>query len=350
LLEEPSTPAAQARKLRICLAGSGGGHLRQLLDLEPVWREYDHFFVTEQSALGESVAKDHRARFVQHYSFGQVRWGQPIKMLAAMARNLVQSIRILAKERPDVILTTGAGAVFWTALLGRLTGARLILVESFARFRGPSKFGLMVKPFATDLIVQSPQLKRRWPAALIFDPFRMLEGPRPAKQPLMLVTVGATLPFERLIEGMKELVDRGEVPEQVVLQTGRGSRFAQGEDGRSRTVATLDFEDLKRILRDADIVVTHGGTGSLITALREGCRVVAMPRRFEHKELYDDHQIEIITAFAERGLIEVALEPSQLGAAIERARRKVPPMATTDPSELLGWLEARLAAIARQRA
>src|SRR3546814_7209069 len=45
---------------KICLAGSGGGHVRQLLDLEPAWRGHDAFFVTEDKALGESLAEHYR--------------------------------------------------------------------------------------------------------------------------------------------------------------------------------------------------------------------------------------------------------------------------------------------------
>lgn len=332
----------ERKGFRLCLAGSGGGHVRQLLDLEPVWLRYDYFFVTEESALGESIAKDHRTHFVDHYSFGQLRLGKPLKMLKAMIRNLARSAAIIRRERPDVILTTGAGAVFWVALLGRLSGAKVILVESFARFDAPSKFGRMVRPFATDVIVQSEKLKERWPEALVFDPFKRLKGPRSAKKPLLLATVGATLPFDRMTKGVLDLVQAGTITEDVILQTGVGSEVAvEGE--RVRAFPSLGFDEMKAILRDADIVVTHGGTGSLITALREGCRVIAMPRQFARGEHYDDHQFEITTAFADRGLIEVAIEQSDLGPAIERARQKTPPLATTDPSALKAWLGERLA-------
>ena len=74
----------ESKGFRLCLAGSGGGHVRQLLDLEPVWSAYDYFFVTEESALGESIARDHPARFVDHYSFGQIRLGKPMKALRAI--------------------------------------------------------------------------------------------------------------------------------------------------------------------------------------------------------------------------------------------------------------------------
>ena len=89
---------------------------------------------------------------------------------------------------------------------------------------------------------------------------------------------------------------------------------------------------MQAILRDAAFVVCHGGTGSLITALRAGCRTIAMPRRFSLGEHYDDHQEEITAAFSARGLVEIALDSDQLGACIERARAKPPVMATTDPA------------------
>lgn len=333
-------------KLKICLAASGGGHLRQLLDLEPVWSCYDHFFVTEPTALGDSIARDHRTHFVQHYSFGQVRWGQPFKMAASAARNFVQSLRLVLRERPDVVITTGAGAVYWTCLLARRLGATLIMAESFARFEGPSKFGRMVKPIATDVIVQSPALKEQWPEARLFDPFRYLDAPRPPKKSLALVTVGATLPFDRMSEAALELAETGLLGEEVILQTGQGSRIGEGQRGRTRCVAGLDFAEMQAILRDADLVITHGGTGSLITALRQGCRVVAMPRLFRYSEHYDDHQLEITTAFADRGLIELAMEAGDLAPAIERARAREPVLATTDHSAFQAWLDERLAGLA----
>ncbi len=337
------------RPLRLCLAASGGGHLRQLLDLQPVWSRHDSFFVTEDTALGESIGREHRSHFVAHYSFGQARWGHPLKMLGLMLRNLAQSVRIVTTERPDVVITSGAGAVFWVAILARLFGARLIMVESFARFRGPSMFGRMVRPFATDLIVQSPIIKERWPEARLFDPFKLLSTPRPQKKPLVLATVGATLPFDRLIEGVLGLVESGALTEQVIAQVGEGSNVSVSQSAQLRRVESLAFDEVKAILRDAELVITHGGTGSLITALREGCRVIAMPRLFRYKEHYDDHQLEIVTAFAERGVIEVALEQSDLGPAIERARSKEPRLATADHSAFLGWLGDRLAGVAKEK-
>jgi len=324
--------------LKLCLAGSGGGHVRQLLDLEPVWRRFDYVFVTEDTSLGRSLAMDHPVKFVAHYAIGQARLGKPLKMLGGALRNLLQSVRIIATERPDVVISSGAGAVFWVAVLGRLFGAKLIVLESFARFDKPSKFGRLVSPFATKKIVQAPALKKYWPDAELFDPFRVVEGERPPKKPLLFATVGATLPFERLVDTVIAAKSAGHLPYEIVLQTGSDPRSLPSLDG-VRMVESLDFQEVQQILRDAEMVLCHGGTGSLVTALRAGCKTMAMPRRFDLAEHYDDHQEEVTTAFAERGLIDIVNGPEDLEAAIARGKNRPAVMATTDHSALIQWLD-----------
>jgi UDP-N-acetylglucosamine--N-acetylmuramyl-(pentapeptide) pyrophosphoryl-undecaprenol N-acetylglucosamine transferase len=329
--------------LRICLAGSGGGHLRQLLDLEPVWSRFDHFFVTEDSAIGRDLAESHRVYFVPHYAVGQARLGRPDKLLRGGVSNWAQSVAIVRRERPDIVITTGAAAVFGVAAVAKLVGAKLILIESFARFDGPSKFARIVRRLANETIVQSLPLKERWPEAHLFDPLRGLDEPRGAKEPLLLATVGATLPFDRLSAAIIDLKRRGAIDEQVVLQTGLDSQCAAKPDVPGlRQVATIEFAEMKTLLNRADIVVCHGGTGSLVTALREGCRVIAMPRSFARGEHYDDHQFEITTAFAQRALIEVARTVEELPEAIARAKAKEPVRATTDHTALIAWLNSYL--------
>jgi UDP-N-acetylglucosamine transferase subunit ALG13 len=330
-------------RLKLCLAASGGGHVRQLLDLEPAWREHDYFFVTEDTALGRSLADKHPVRFVDHYAIGQAALGRHAQLVKGAARNAAQSARIVMKERPDAVITTGAGAMYWTALGARALGAKLVLIETFARFDAPSKFARGLKPFATETIVQSPALKAHWPDTTLFDPFRRLEGEAPPKQPLLFATVGATLGFPRLVDAVLDLKRRGRLAERVILQVGGVDLPADVPEG-VEVHRSIPFDQVQAILKEAAFVVCHGGTGSLITALRAGCRTIAMPRRFSLGEHYDDHQEEITAAFAARGLLEVALEAHELGACIERSRSKPPVLATTDLTPLSDYLRTRLSA------
>src|SRR3546814_2135632 len=83
----------------------------------------------------------------------------------------------------------------------------------------------------------------------------------------------------------------------------------------SSDLERLPFAEVQAILARADIVFCHGGTGSLVTGTQAGCHVIAMPRTAARGEHYDDHQEEIVTAFADRGLIQVAKEAEDLPAA-----------------------------------
>ncbi|OWK32101.1 beta-1,4-glucuronosyltransferase WelK [Sphingomonas mucosissima] len=326
---------AKPKPLKLALCASGGGHVRQVLDLEDVWRAHDFFFVTEDLALGRSIAKNHPAFFVAHYALGQARLGAPFRMLIAALRNMLQSFMIIFRERPDVVLTTGAGSMFFVLLFARLAGAKIILIDSFARFRAPSAFARIAGPLADVRVSQSGAAAGLWKATETFDPLRMLDGRRPAKEPLVFATVGATLPFDRLVRMVEDAKRDGLLPEHVILQVGDSPHVPAGIE---EVHASLPFDDVKDILRRADIVVCHGGTGSLITALQNGCRVIAVPRLFELGEHYDDHQLEVTSAFAARGLLAVVDQRQDFATALAKVRAQEPVMATTEPAALRGYL------------
>jgi UDP-N-acetylglucosamine transferase subunit ALG13 len=328
------------RSLRICLAASGGGHIRQLLDLEPVWGAHDHFFITEDTALSRSISERHRVHYLPHFAKGQVSLDAPFRAFVIGARNFAKSLKVVLDERPNVLITTGAGTVFFAALFARLIGAKTVVIESFARFNKPSLFARLAAPFAHRMIVQSQGLAAYWPNAAVFDPMRQIDRAAPAKRPLLFATVGAILPFDRLVRTVAELKVRGDIPEEVVIQTGRGGFVPAGIE----TIETLPFDEIQSMLQDADIVVCHGGTGSLITALRQGCRVIAVPRLVEKGEAYDNHQAQITQAFADRGLIGVANTVDEMAAALKAVRSRPPVLATSDPAELIEYLNDLLAA------
>ncbi len=330
----PSSGSHGSGRLRLCLAASGGGHVRQLLDLQPLWQDYDHVFVTEDTALGRWIAADHECLFVPHVALGQAKLGAPLRMVANAVASVFRSFGIVRAIRPDVVLTTGAGSMIFIILWARLFGARIVLIDSFARFENPSAFARIGGPIAHLRIAQSPRSAERWGGARCFDPFRIIDGPRPAKQPLLFATVGATLPFQRLTDLVAGAVRDGLIGERVLMQVGEGGQRYPGMD----CVDGLPFGEVQTLLQDADIVVCHGGTGSLVTALRAGCRVIAVPRRFELGEHYDNHQAEITATFRDRGLIEVADTPEEFARALQKIRSRDPIRATTDPSELIAFL------------
>lgn len=327
----------------ICLCASGGGHFRQLLDLKPLWSRYPHFFVSEATVLARSIAEQEDMEFVPHFALGQSRMGKFGTMIGNAAVSMFRSFRIIAKRRPDYVITTGAGSQVFILLWARMFGAKVFLVDSFARFKAPSKFARFAAPLANFRISQSAEAAQRWRGALAFDPLRRLEaGSNPsAKENLLFATVGTILPFDRLSQMVFELKREGRIAETVILQTGRGARKFETVDGLD-VVEELPFAEVDRILARASLVVGHAGTGSMITALARGCRVVTVPRRVEFNDSYDNHQLQIAETFAERGLVQVAEDKEALAAALDRARKAKPTPVEMDHSALIAFIDERI--------
>lgn len=337
---------ASTISLRLCLSAAGGGHLRQLFDFEPVWCDASSFVVTEDSALGRTLAQRCRTYAVPHFALGQARLGAPARMLRLALISLIRSASIVLRERPDAVITTGSGSQLFVVAWARVIGAHVILVDSFARFDGPSMFARLAGPLAHVRIAQSAASGAKWPGALVFDPFRIVDTPRPSKESLLVATVGATLPFDRLVTTVAKAHAAGLIPERVVIQTGVGGARPAGME----TVEALPFDELQDLQGRADLLICHGGTGSLITALRAGCRVIALPRRFDLGEHYDDHQSEIVEAFVRRGLIHTAATDAEFADALVAARTAKPVSATTDPKALLAFLRDHLTTLTTTQA
>lgn len=326
----------------LCLAASGGGHVRQLLDLEPLWREFDYFFVTEDTAMGRSIADKHRTEFVPHFAIGQARLGHPFRMLREAARSMWRSLKIISRNRPDFVITTGAGSQLFVALWARLLGARIILIDSFARFDRPSAFARLAGPLAHLRLAQSKESARHWGNARAFDPLRHVPSRQTAKDELVFATVGATLPFERLMELVIEAKRSALLPERVILQVGDYAGELPVIEGVD-VVRSLPFEEIQQALERARIVICHGGTGSILTALRASCSTIVVPRLFSLGEHYDDHQLEITEAFEQRGLLRAANDGEELARALEWARDFEPQPVTTDYSEMIEALRRYIA-------
>lgn len=315
--------------IRLCLAASGGGHVRQLLDLSQFWSTYDRFFVTEDTALGHSIAEKEDTEFVPHFALGQAKLGNPLLMLKRAIRSSWQSLKIIWKRRPDLVISTGAGSQLFIVVWGRLFGAKIILIDSFARFEAPSAFARLAGRFAHLRIAQSASAAGAWKGALVYEPLREVPAEKMAKKNLLVGTVGATLPFPRLVSLVLDAKREGLIEEDVLLQVGEGAGDIEPTPG-VRIVETLPFDVLREALADARIVVGHGGTGSIITALQAQCGTIVIPRRFELGEHYDNHQAEICEAFAARGLVQVADDPSSFAAALAAARKQEPTPVRTD--------------------
>jgi UDP-N-acetylglucosamine transferase subunit ALG13 len=125
-------------------------------------------------------------------------------------------------------------------------------------------------------------------------------------------------PFTRLLEAIESLP-----PDELVVQYGH----SPAPVGVAESTAFLGFQEMLDRVRAADVVVTHAGVGSILLALREGHRPVVVPRRSEHGEHVDDHQVELTVALVAAERVIPVWDVSDLPAAVAAA----PPRAGAQP-------------------
>lgn len=157
----PSVPAMPASRVRVALVGSSGGHLAQLLAVREAWSAHDRFWVTFRTPDAESALVGERVYWCYHPTNRNIR---------NLIRNTVLALRILSRERPSHILSTGAAVAvpfFW---LGRLRRARTLYLEVFDRIDSATLTGRLVRPVTDHFLVQWPEQLAVYPDAEVIGP------------------------------------------------------------------------------------------------------------------------------------------------------------------------------------
>lgn len=114
---------------------------------------------------------------------------------------------------------------------------------------------------------------------------------------MIFVTVGThEQPFNRLIKKVDELVASGDIKEKVVVQTG----FSTYKPKHCEAHKMMSFDEMQQALKDARIVITHGGPSSFIEALQFGKVPIVFPRQEKYHEHVNDHQVEFTKLIAKR--------------------------------------------------
>ena len=125
---------------------------------------------------------------------------------------------------------------------------------------------------------------------------------------MIFITLGSQkFQFNRLLKKIDEI----EINDEIVAQIG----YSDYKPKHYKYAEFLDRDQYSELMGKADIVITHGGTGAIVGALKKGKKVIAVPRLAKYGEHVDDHQLQIIEQFKEMDLIS-ACEDMDLKKAI----------------------------------
>lgn len=137
--------------MKICLACSPGGHFIEMRRLMPALEGNDYFFVTHDYQYAQHLENSYFIEYREGYISERLAW----------LKTIFTALRILLKERPDVVISTGGGEIAVPfCYVGKLLGARIVFVETLARVTTRSAAGRLIYPVADLFLVQwEPLLK-----------------------------------------------------------------------------------------------------------------------------------------------------------------------------------------------
>lgn len=146
------------KKIKICLTCNGGGHFQQMMLAikDMPLNEYDIYWITDNA---------------KHLSKTLKRWKHYIFVNPSMNKfywivNSLQSIYYLIKERPDLIISTGAGVSFPTIFFGKkIFKSKIIFICSAANVTKPSRVPYKAYPLSDLFLVQWPEMRKIFPNA-----------------------------------------------------------------------------------------------------------------------------------------------------------------------------------------
>ncbi len=144
--------------MKICIVSSCGGHLTEVRTLKPAYEAYEHFYVlNDLVSLPDDM--EQCTYFIKH---SERDW--------LFIVNLREAWKILKKEQPRLILSTGAGPAVPFAIVGKILGVPSIFIETFTRVNKPSLTGRLMYHLADRFFYQWRGLEKSFPAGVYGGP------------------------------------------------------------------------------------------------------------------------------------------------------------------------------------
>ena len=145
--------------MKIIFAASSGGHFEQLMMLKPLMEKHESILVTEKTeySMGNIDLKTYYMKQINR---------KEILFIPKLIGNTFRALRIIIKERPKVMITTGVLAIVPLALLMKLFGGKLIYIESFAKVTSKTLSGKLLYRYADQFYVQWEEMLKLYPNAI----------------------------------------------------------------------------------------------------------------------------------------------------------------------------------------
>ena len=153
---------------------------------------------------------------------------------------------------------------------------------------------------------------------------------------MIFVTLGTNdEQFPRLLKAIDREIENGNIKEKVIVQAG----CTKYESKNMEIMDLVPRDEFDRLISECDLLITHGGVGSILTGINNGKKVIAVPRLARYKEHLNDHQLQIVENFSERKYIIAVKDLNKLGKAIEKAKTFKPQKFVSNTHNIINMIE-----------
>lgn len=133
---------------------------------------------------------------------------------------------------------------------------------------------------------------------------------------MIFVIIGTQdIQFNRLLQAVDRLVENAVIKDTVFAQTG----YSDYQPQHYAYEPFMSMDQFARKIDDASLIISHGGAGTIVSAVKQGKIVIGVPRLSKYGEHVDDHQVELVDLFADKGYILTVREVDDLAATIAKA-------------------------------
>ena len=154
---------------------------------------------------------------------------------------------------------------------------------------------------------------------------------------MIFITLGSQkFQFNRLLKAVDDQVSEGKITEPIYAQIGASDYKPQNYDYKE----FLDRDEFSDVMNRSDIVITHGGTGAIIGAVKKGKKVIAVPRLARYGEHVDDHQLQLIEQFKELDLICECQNCDEIWKAVETVKKTEYKSYQSNTSRIIASIDA----------
>ncbi len=138
---------------------------------------------------------------------------------------------------------------------------------------------------------------------------------------MIFVTLGTQdKSFKRLLHEVDKWAKENNIKDKIIVQAG----YTKYESNNMQIFDLLDKDDFDKYIKECDLLITHGGVGSILTGLKNDKKVIAAARLAKYNEHMNDHQLQIIERFSDAGYILPFNEGDNLAEIIEKSKKFKP--------------------------